>query len=102
MRALLPAIILTILSTVSVGAAHAADPEKGGKLYAANCAMCHGAKGVPLLPGAPNFTRHDALLKPDFTLMQSIRNGKNAMPGFLGILSDRDIYDVIAYLRTLH
>lgn len=54
------------------------------------------------MPGAPSFDRGDGLLRPDFTLLASIRAGKNAMPAFRGILSDRDIMDVIAYLRTFH
>ena len=53
------------------------------------------------MPNAPNFDRGDALLRPDFTLLASIRAGKNAMPAFQGILADREIMDVIAYVRTL-
>lgn len=81
---------------------HAADTFKGQKLYAANCAMCHGSGGRSVMPGAPNFDRGERVLQPDFALLASIRSGKNAMPAFQGILSDRDIMDVIAYLRTLH
>jgi len=84
------------------GALHAADTFKGQKLYASNCAVCHGASGNSVMPGAPNFSRGERVLQPDFVLLASIRSGKNAMPAFQGILSDRDIMDVIAYLRTLH
>lgn len=80
----------------------AADSIKGGNLYAANCAMCHGQNGRSVLPGAPSFDRGEGVLKPDFTLLATIRSGRNAMPAFQGILSDRDIMDVIAYVRTLH
>jgi len=41
-------------------------------------------------------------MRPDFTLLAAIRSGKNAMPAFQGVLTDRDILDVIAFLRTLH
>jgi cytochrome c6 len=81
---------------------HAADSFKGQQLYAANCAICHGSGGRSTLPGAPNFNRGEGVLKPDFTLLATIRTGRNAMPAFMGILSDRDIMDVIAYVRTLH
>lgn len=84
------------------GEAYAADTFKGQKLYAANCAICHGSSGRSVMPGAPNFDRGERVLQPDFALLASIRSGKNAMPAFQGILSDRDIMDVIAYLRTLH
>ena len=90
---------LTLL--LACGQLQAADPGKGRQLYATNCAICHGATGISVMPGAPSFNRGDVLLRPDFTLLASIRQGKNAMPAFQGILSDRDIVDVIAYMRTM-
>lgn len=97
------AVIVFGISAASLaGAAQAADTFKGQKLYQANCAICHGSAGRSVMPGAPNFDRGERVLQPDFTLLASIRSGKNAMPAFQGILSDRDIMDVIAYLRTLH
>ncbi|HCY62916.1 MAG TPA: cytochrome c, class I [Oxalobacteraceae bacterium] len=84
------------------GDVYAADNLRGRQLYAANCSICHGEGGRSVIPGAPNFGRGEAVLKPDMTLLAAIRSGKNAMPAFQGILSDRDIMDVIAYVRTLH
>lgn len=84
-------------------AARAADPAKGQRLYASHCAACHGAGGRAVMPGAPDFNQFSPrLMRPDFTLLAAIRSGKNAMPAFQGILPDRDILDVIAFLRTLH
>lgn len=80
---------------------HAADVHKGGQLYARHCAGCHGAAGVPVTPGAPNFTRPESVMRSDAALAAAIRNGKMSMPGFRGILKDNEVYDVIAYLRTL-
>lgn len=82
--------------------ARAGDPGKGAALYATHCAVCHGASGTPVMPGAPNFRRLESLMRPDQTLLITIRNGKGAMPGYYGILRDRDILDVVAYLRTLN
>lgn len=87
---------------LACGVAQGADTNKGRQLFATNCAVCHGASGRSVMPGAPNFDRGEGLLRPDFTLLAAIRSGKNAMPAFQGILADRDILDVIAYLRTLH
>ncbi len=81
---------------------HGADIGKGQQLFATHCAMCHGQGGRSLMPGAPNFDRGEGLLRPDFSLLAAIRTGRNAMPAYQGILADRDILDVIAYLRTLH
>lgn len=84
------------------GTSNAADTNKGQHLFAANCAICHGQSGRSVMPGAPNFDRGEGLMRPDFTLLASIRAGKNAMPAYQGLLTDRDILDVIAFLRTLH
>jgi cytochrome c6 len=35
-------------------------------------------------------------------LLISIKSGKTAMPAYRGVLSDQDILNVIAYLRTLN
>jgi len=53
------------------------------------------------MPGAPNFRRLETLMRPDMQLLTSIRNGKGAMPAFFGVMRDREILDVVAYLRTL-
>ena len=53
------------------------------------------------MPGTPNFRRLESLMKPDMQLLTVIRNGKGVMPGYFGVLRDREILDVVAYLRTL-
>jgi cytochrome c6 len=53
------------------------------------------------MPGAPHLARGERLMQPDNALLVSLKAGKNAMPAYIGILSDRDILDVIAYSRTL-
>lgn len=99
-RALRPGALL--LGLLACGALQAADINKGARLYASNCALCHGTSGSSTMPGAPRLDRGESMLRPDFTLLAAIRQGKNAMPAFQGIMSDRDIMDVIAYVRTLH
>lgn len=91
---------LSLLLLVA-GAACAADVNKGGQLYRLHCENCHGASGVPVMPGAPNFQRSEKLLQPDPLLLAAIRRGRNAMPAYAGILRDHEIMDVIAHLRTL-
>lgn len=83
------------------GLVGAADIQRGRSLYSTHCAICHGESGSPVMPGAPNFRRMESLMRPDMQLMASIRNGKGAMPGYFGILREREILDVIAHLRTL-
>lgn len=98
-----PRLGIWIASVVvlAAGETAAADVHRGRALYSAHCSICHGDAGAPVMPGAPNFRRMESLMRPDMQLMTSIRNGKGAMPGYFGILRERDILDVIAHLRTL-
>jgi len=102
---LLKLIATLMVAVVAAGIStelHASDMFKGRKLYNSHCALCHGMGGQATMPGAPNFARQERILVPDFTLLAAIRSGKNAMPAFQGILTDRDILDVIAYIRTMN
>jgi len=54
------------------------------------------------MPGVPDFSQGDTLLQSDLELLNSIQDGKNMMPAYRGILSNMEILDVIAYLRTLN
>jgi cytochrome c6 len=96
------ALLAFFVLSFGSGRAQAGDTINGGKLYAVHCVSCHGATGVNVMPDAPNFAQGEGLLKPDFVLLSSIKNGINAMPAYQGILSDQDILDVIVYLRTLY
>jgi len=90
-------IVLAIAATP----AHAADITRGGQTYAMHCAMCHGPAGQGIQPGSPKFNRGERMMQSDLVLLNSVRMGRGAMPGFMGVIRDRDILDVIAYIRTL-
>lgn len=81
--------------------AFAASPSHGAEVFQRFCAGCHGEGGEGAMPGMPNFTRGEGMMQPDRVLADSIRFGKTVMPAFQGLLRDEEIYDVIAYLRTL-
>lgn len=93
--------ILAGLMALLAGNGQAADLVRGGQLYAQHCAACHGANGLAVLPGAPNFARQERLAQPDPVLLNSVKRGRGPMPGFLSILKDQEILDIIAYVRTL-
>ena len=95
---LLTSLLLMCVSDLS----YAADTNKGAELYATHCASCHGVSGISLMLGAPNFAKNEGLMNPDKALLDSIRSGKAAMPAYRGVLSDQDILNVIAYLRTMN
>jgi len=95
------AVVLTLAMAGVTGLAQAADPLKGAKLYNERCSDCHGPRGVPTMPGVPNFSRNQALMQTDLALIKTISVGKGMMPAFQGVLSEREILNVIAYIRTL-
>lgn len=79
----------------------AADPQQGRKIYKAHCENCHGANGSGQIPGAPDFLRGNALMKPDLELMRTVKAGRGMMPAYQGMFTETELLDVIAYLRTL-
>jgi len=96
------ALVLSAALGLASAPARAADPIKGQQTYETHCLKCHGPRGVPVLVGAPNFSRGERLVQPDLVILEKIKVGRNAMPSFRGVLRDYEILDVIAYIRTLY
>jgi mono/diheme cytochrome c family protein len=74
-----------------------ADPARGERIYAANCATCHGptALGGDL---GPSLTGKAILTHPreyDGILRQGLRR----MPGFQTVMNSKDQADVLEWLR---
>lgn len=90
-----------VLFAAAAPSAEAADIFRGQTIYETHCASCHGADGAPLVPGTPDFAMGGGLDKPDFQLIQTVKAGSNLMPGYDSIISDQEILDAIAYIRTL-
>lgn len=84
-----------------VGSAWAGDPGSGSTIYRTHCVTCHGERGEGAMPGVPDFSRGEGLMQPDRVLAESIIRGKTIMPAFQGMLSDDEVLDVIAFLRTM-
>ena len=82
-------------------AASAADASNGKRLYLSNCAGCQGSNGQSIMPDAPNFARGERLQQADFTLVNFIKTGSQTHPPFLGIIVEKEMYDVVAYLRII-
>jgi len=78
----------------------ASDVFNGREVFMRECMACHGASGEGSMPGLPNFKEGATLYKNDNELTDIIRDGRGIMPSFNGLLTDDDIRDVVAYLRT--
>ncbi len=71
--------------------------DAGEKVYAANCATCHGPDLVN--PGdTPDLKKLSAGEKARF--VESVTDGKGQMPAWGGILSDEQIEQLWAYIRS--
>lgn len=81
--------------------AHAGDPLQGAALYTQHCAGCHGGNGIGVIAGTPNLAGNTQLMvKPDFELMNTVLMGKGIMPAYQGKLSQTQILDILAHVRT--
>jgi mono/diheme cytochrome c family protein len=83
--------------------------ERGKKVFASQCAMCHGAKGdgkaelaEEMKINPPDFTKPDALKKrTDGEWFAIIGQGSEAMQGQGNRMKDRQKWDLVNYLRSL-
>lgn len=110
--AVLSAVFLLTLTPFLQGpAAAGGDPGAGRTVYEGLCANCHGQEGVTEIPGIPVFADGERMEKSDGQLKASIIKGVNnpdnpagmSMPPYGGgpALTDKQISDVISYIRTL-
>jgi mono/diheme cytochrome c family protein len=82
------------------------DLAKGKTLFSKHCAGCHGphgkGDGYKLLgPDPANLTSPSTKEKSDADLLATIHEGKPNMPSWKGLLSEHDLRNVLAYVRTL-
>jgi cytochrome c oxidase subunit 2 len=75
--------------------------ERGGKVYAANCAVCHGVNGEGSGTVFPKMAGSPVALGPMAAHVSIVMNGKpgTAMQAFGPQLSDLDIAAVISFER---
>ena len=80
--------------------------QNGASLYADNCASCHGTPGVsrPTLPTAPPHDENGHTWHhPDRLLFQWTLDRPplaTAMPGFRGQLSEDEVLEILAYIKS--
>ena len=93
-------LCLFILLFGAANLALANNVFNGKEVYLKECISCHGSDGTGEMPGLPNFVESNVLFKSDAELINVINDGKGTMPGYNGLLTDEQIRDVVAYLRT--
>ncbi len=82
-------------------------PERGEEIYYYKCWICHNQYTIKAGTGAVPLK--DLFKRPrlvstgqpvnDETVAEKIRNGSSQMPAYKYVLSDKDLEDLISYLR---
>ena len=121
-------LILILLCSTSIASANHELEDRnlsaGQILYTNNCASCHGAKleGQPnwqspnsdgILPAPPHDAtghtwHHDNALLFEYTKLggkgalaaRGITDFNSGMPAFDGVVSDEDIWDILAFIKS--
>lgn len=81
------------------------DTAAGMDVYEQNCAMCHGTSGEGHGSEGPGTALGNATMlatQPDLFLKNAIVDGREGtpMPSFASMLSETEIDDVVAFLRS--
>jgi mono/diheme cytochrome c family protein len=87
------------------------DAEKAGrKIFQTRCAMCHVGQEPAVEMSSPNAERRPATMGPllsrtnttnEAALKQKIKDGSVKMPAYKYTLSDQQIDQVVAFMKTI-
>src|SRR3990172_5235476 len=99
---------LSLLGSVSARQREAADLAKGEKIYKMMCLKCHGETGKgdglkakELSKKPADYTNPDFFTKrSDEDLRKTVIEGWEPMPSFRERLKDKDVDDVVAYIKA--
>jgi mono/diheme cytochrome c family protein len=90
----------------------AGDPQsvtEGKKIYSSYCTPCHGDKGrgdgvaaAALNPKPADHSSVAMLNETDGTIFYKISEGRTPMPQYKGALTDKQRWQLVAYIRTLY
>lgn len=108
-------IVMSVVAIVVMGSVAEAqnltgDPKSGKSTYQQHCVGCHGTSGDGLGPDIKelivppaNFRAPKSRTKTDMELYLAIKQGVlfSPMHGWADRLSDREIRDVVNYIRRL-
>ena len=108
-------VLVAVAILTGAGSSRAQNAAEGKKLYASYCSTCHGETGkgdgtaAASLPAKPADHTNGAVMNQlsDKFLLEIISKGGGAagkstfMPSWGGSLNEKQIRDIVAYIRTL-
>ena len=94
--------VVSVLTVSTMGFAQ----TSGADIYKSKCQMCHAADGSGNTPAGKStkarpFNSPEVMKLSDDDLINVTKNGHAKMPAFAGKLTDAQIKDVVAHIRTL-
>ena len=97
---------LVLVAAIAAFTLPAVAQNTGAATYNAKCLMCHAADGSGNTPAgkamkAPSLLAPAAVKEPTANLIAVTTTGKGKMPAYSAKLTDAQIKDVVAYIRTL-
>ncbi|MEP6935625.1 MAG: cytochrome c [Nitrospirota bacterium] len=109
---LIGAALLAFAGGASLKELNVSQPERdvlsGRVIYSTTCIRCHGVEGrgngpMKFTPPVADLTSPAVQGKLDARLFKSVHDGKSstAMGAWREVLTDDEIWDVLAYVRTL-
>lgn len=95
--------VLLIALLISLALSNIAFAQSGADTFKTKCAGCHGPDGKKEMPamGVKPLTSPDVQKMSDADLIASVSKGKGKMPGYAGKLTDDQIKQVVAFVKTL-
>jgi mono/diheme cytochrome c family protein len=106
MKKLLSGIAVLAVLCLAAAGTRAQDVANGEKIFKAKCVSCHGPDGkgdtaAGKATKARDLSSDEVRKESDATWTDIITKGKNKMPSYDKKLSDAEVKDVIAFMRTL-
>lgn len=110
-------VIASLVVAMSLASAMGQRPKRerpnldqGERIYRQHCVMCHGSAGkgdgvagAKLDPKPSDLTSAKTQTQDDDALLEILKFGRpgTAMPGWMSQLDEREMRDVLAYIRSL-
>jgi cytochrome c6 len=106
MKKVFSAIAVVAMLCLAASVSRAQDVANGEKVYKAKCAACHGPDGkgdtaAGKTTKARDFSSDEVKKESDAAWTDIIVKGKNKMPAYDKKITDAEVKDVVAYIRTL-
>ncbi len=99
MNKLIKLLVFFVLWNFLSTTAYAANTGSGKELFERHCVQCHQPGQEMMMP--MTYSLRDSLMQPDSVLREKILSGTNAMPGYYGLLNNKEISDILLYMRMI-